>query len=133
MKPDSGSLTSGSDAANDSRREDWSLREAQHRVDAWIQSIGVRYFSELTNLAQLMEEVGEVARILARTHGEQSSKAGEEASALSDELADVLFVIICLANQSGIDLQTALADNLTKKSTRDNFRHLQNKKLKPLG
>ncbi len=95
--------------------EDWTLRQAQEQVDNWINSIGVRYFSPLTNLAQLMEEVGEVARILSRTHGEQSSKAGEQPLALSDELADVLFVVICLANQSHIDLQSASKPTFKRK------------------
>lgn len=106
-----------------------SLRETQRIVDQWIQSIGVRYFSELTNLAQLMEEVGELARIVSRTYGEQSFKHGESKSDLSDELADVLFVVICLANQTGVDLQTAMRENLRKKTKRDAQRHLNNPKL----
>ncbi len=106
-----------------------TLHEAQESVDEWIQSIGVRYFNELTNLAQLVEEVGEVARILSRTCGEQSSKPGESPGELSDELADVLFVTICLANQSGIDLTDALRRNLDKKTKRDATRHRDNKKL----
>lgn len=106
-----------------------SLREAQRMVDQWIRTVGVRYFNELTNLAQLVEEVGEVARILARTHGEQSSKAGESPGQLADELADVLFVTICLANQSGIDLTEAFRRNLNKKSVRDATRHQDNVKL----
>ena len=106
-----------------------TIRAAQDQVDQWIQTIGVRYFNELTNLAQLVEEVGEVARILARTHGEQSSKPGESPGDLADELADVLFVTICLANQSGIDLTDALRDNLDKKTKRDATRHRNNKKL----
>lgn len=106
-----------------------SLREAQRMVDQWIRTVGVRYFNELTNLAQLVEEVGEVARILARTHGEQSSKAGESPGQLADELADVLFVTICLANQSGIDLTEAFRRNLNKKSLRDATRHQDNVKL----
>lgn len=110
--------------------EQWTLRQAQQQVDTWITTLGVRYFSELTNLAQLMEEVGEVARILARTHGEQSFKESDKQARLSDELADVLFVVICLANQSGIDLQTALAENLNKKSHRDATRHQKNEKLR---
>ncbi len=108
---------------------DMTIREAQIEVDHWIRSIGVRYFSELTNLAQLVEEVGEVARILSRTHGDQSNKPGESPGDLADELADVLFVTICLANQSSIDLQAALAKNLKKKSGRDATRHLENPKL----
>ena len=107
----------------------WTLTEAQQRVDQWIQSIGVRYFSELTNLAQLVEEVGEVARILSRTHGDQSFKPSDRVPQLSDELADVLFVVICLANQTGVDLQAALEANLRKKTSRDGERHLQNTKL----
>ena len=110
--------------------EDLSLREAQRQVDQWIQDIGVRYFDEMTNLAQLVEEVGEVARILSRTKGQQSLKAGASLGDLSDELADVLFVTICLANQSGIDLSDALHRNLTKKTLRDGDRHKNNPKLK---
>lgn len=106
-----------------------SIREAQATVDRWIQTIGVRYFDEMTNLAQLVEEVGEVARILSRTHGEQSSKPGESPGDLADELADVLFVTICLANQSGIDLSDALGRNLDKKTRRDSDRHRGNPKL----
>lgn len=105
-----------------------SIREAQQAVDDWIQSIGVRYFSELTNLAQLTEEVGEVARIISRTYGEQSFKEGDSAD-LGDELADVLFVLICLANQTGVDLTDALLKNLKKKSIRDKDRHQNNPKL----
>src|SRR6056297_2437609 len=107
-----------------------TLRGAQEEVDRWIQTIGVRYFDELTNLAQLVEEVGEVARILSRTHGEQSPRAGVELGQLSDELADVMFVVICLANQSGIDLTAALGDNLAKKTQRDIRRHAENPKLR---
>ena len=106
-----------------------TIRAAQDQVDDWIQTIGVRYFSEMTNLAQLVEEVGEVARILSRTHGEQSSKPGESLGDLADELADVLFVTICLANQSGIDLTNALRNNLDKKTKRDATRHRNNEKL----
>ncbi|MFK7735536.1 MAG: nucleotide pyrophosphohydrolase [Pirellulaceae bacterium] len=109
---------------------DLTLRGAQRSVDEWIQSIGVRYFSELTNLAQLMEEVGELARIMSRKFGEQSFKEGEDDSELSDELADVLFVVICLANQTGVDLEQALVANLSKKTTRDGQRHQQNEKLR---
>lgn len=111
-------------------RNDWTIRQSQALVDEWIRSVGVRYFNELTNLAQLVEEVGEVARILSRSHGEQSSKPGERLGELSDELADILFVVICLANQSGIDLQTSLERNLTKKSQRDARRHRENPKLR---
>ncbi len=106
-----------------------TIRAAQDQVDDWIQTIGVRYFNEMTNLAQLVEEVGEVARILSRTHGEQSSKPGESPGDLADELADVLFVTICLANQSGIDLSDALRTNLDKKTKRDATRHRNNEKL----
>jgi NTP pyrophosphatase (non-canonical NTP hydrolase) len=106
-----------------------TLADAQAAVDRWIRSVGVRYFDELTNLAQLVEEVGEVARILSRTCGEQSSKPGESPGELSDELADVLFVTICLANQSGVDLEAALRRNLDKKTRRDRDRHSQNEKL----
>lgn len=106
-----------------------TIREAQSEVDHWIETIGVRYFDELTNLAQLMEEVGEVARILSRTHGEQSSKPDESPGDLADELADVLFVTLCLANQSGIDLTDALRRNLDKKTRRDATRHRENTKL----
>lgn len=106
-----------------------TIREAQAQVDAWIRSVGVRYFDELTNLAQLVEEVGEVARILSRTCGEQSCKPGESPGDLADELADVIFVTICLANQSGIDLTEALHKNLEKKTIRDATRHRDNDKL----
>ncbi|MDV6031583.1 MAG: nucleotide pyrophosphohydrolase [Phycisphaera sp. RhM] len=106
-----------------------TLRQAQDEVDRWIQTIGVRYFDELTNLAQLVEEVGEVARILSRTCGEQSYKSSDQPGDLADELADVLFVTICLANQSGIDLTAALRANLEKKTKRDKDRHRNNQKL----
>lgn len=109
---------------------DWTLRTAQAEVDNWIKTIGVRYFSELTNLAQLMEEVGEVARIISRTYGQQSFKESDKQVSLSDELADVLFVLICLANQTGVDLQAALQANLDKKTKRDGLRHQHNDKLK---
>jgi NTP pyrophosphatase (non-canonical NTP hydrolase) len=110
-----------------------TLKQAQARVDEWIRTIGVRYFSELTNLAQLVEEVGEVARVLSRTYGEQSFKTGEPRKELADELADVLFVLICLANQTGVDLTTALEANLQKKTQRDRERHAQNPKLRSEG
>ena len=110
-------------------REELTLADAQARVDGWIRSVGVRYFSELTNLAQLVEEVGEVARIVSRTYGEQSRKAGESPGNLGDELADVLFVLICLANQTGVDLTAAFAANLAKKTRRDSARHKNNPKL----
>ena len=106
-----------------------TLADAQVQVDDWIKEIGVRYFSELTNLAQLVEEVGELSRIVSRTYGEQSFKAGENSSDLSDELADVLFVLICLANQTGVDLGDALKRNLEKKTARDRDRHRNNPKL----
>ena len=106
-----------------------TIREAQNQVDHWIRTLGVRYFNEMTNLAQLVEEVGEVARILSRTVGEQSCKPGESPGQLADELADVMFVTICLANQSGIDLTDALKANLEKKTKRDATRHLNNEKL----
>jgi len=106
-----------------------TLVEAQSKVDAWIKKYGVRYFSELTNTAILMEEVGEVARIMARRYGEQSEKDSDKQKDLGDEMADVLFVLICLANQTGIDLETALVKNLDKKTERDSERHLNNKKL----
>lgn len=111
-----------------------TIQAYQERVNAWIQQIGVRYFSEMTNIALLIEEVGELARLLARTHGEQSWKTGEEPedihSAIADEMSDVIFVVTCLANQMGIDLQPALERNLKKKSTRDKERHQGNTKLK---
>lgn len=106
-----------------------NLKEAQQTVDKWIKENGVRYFNELTNLAILTEEVGEVARIISRTYGEQSFKKTDEGKNLGDELADVLFVLICLANQTGVDLTAALQANLQKKSTRDHDRHHQNEKL----
>jgi len=106
-----------------------TLEEAQQRVDQWINNVGVRYFSELTNLAQLMEEVGELARILSRTYGDQSFKKSDEQYNLADELADVLFVLICIANQTGVDLTEALERNLQKKTTRDRTRHKDNPKL----
>jgi len=109
--------------------EDLTLRRAQETVDTWIRSIGVRYFSELTNLAQLMEEVGELARVISRTYGEQSFKESDMRVNLSDEMADVLFVLICLANQTGVDLTAALAANLSKKTERDTDRHQNNAKL----
>ncbi len=106
------------------------IAQAQTLVDNWIKTTGIRYFSELTNTAILMEEVGEVARIMARQYGEQSFKKSDEAVNLADEMADVLFVLICLANQTGIDLTEALEKNLEKKSIRDADRHRNNKKLK---
>ena len=106
------------------------LSELQRRVDAWIKEYGVRYFSELTNLAILTEEVGELARLMARTYGDQSFKESDKGKDLGDEMADVLFVLICLANQTGIDLTTALEKNLDKKNMRDADRHKNNEKLK---
>ena len=106
-----------------------SSDRAQKMVDDWIKTIGVRYFDELTNMAILTEEVGEVARIIARKYGEQSEKKSEHKSELSDELADVLFVIICLANQTGINLEEAFIKNINKKTVRDAQRHVENKKL----
>ncbi len=107
-----------------------TIKEAQEVVDQWINKTGVRYFNELTNTAILMEEVGEVARIMARKYGEQSFKKSDEAVNLGDEMADVLFVLICLANQTGIDLTEALEKNMQKKSIRDADRHHNNPKLK---
>jgi NTP pyrophosphatase (non-canonical NTP hydrolase) len=107
-----------------------TIKEAQQKVDEWIKKYGVRYFSELTNMAILTEEVGEVARIISRQYGEQSFKKKESDRELSDELADVMFVIICLANQTGVDLAKAFEKNMEKKTMRDNKRHKENKKLK---
>ena len=106
------------------------IKEAQDAVDSWIKTTGVRYFNELTNTALLMEEVGDVARIMARQYGEQSFKNSETEVNLADELADVLFVLICLANQTGVDLTDALQKNLEKKQTRDADRHRDNQKLR---
>ena len=112
-----------------------TIKEAQSIVDQWINTIGVRYYNELTNTAILMEEVGEMARLIARLYGEQSFKRPEQAKTakedLADEMADVLFVLICLANQTGIDLTEALEKNLNKKTKRDAERHANNKKLRP--
>lgn len=107
-----------------------TIQEAQHKVDEWIKSTGVRYFNELTNTAILTEEVGEVARIMARRYGEQSEKESDKGLSLADELADVLWVVICLANQTGVDLTKAFENNLLKKSLRDIERHQKNQKLK---
>lgn len=107
-----------------------TIQEAQEIVDKWIKTTGVRYFNELTNTAMLMEEVGEVARIMARQYGEQSFKKSDKEVNLADEMADVLFVLICLANQTGIDLTDALQKNLDKKTKRDANRHQNNEKLK---
>lgn len=108
---------------------DITLREAQRQVDAWIRQYGVRYFSELTNMACLTEEVGELARIFARRYGDQSFKEGEPTDP-ADEMADVLWVLLCLANQTGVDLTEALKRNFEKKTSRDKTRHLNNEKLK---
>lgn len=105
------------------------IKKAQQVVDEWINTTGVRYFNELTNMAMLTEEVGEVARIMARQYGEQSFKDSDSAKDLADELADVLFVLICIANQTGVDLTTALEKNLEKKNIRDEMRHKNNNKL----
>ena len=106
-----------------------TLKEAQQSVDEWIKTYGVRYFNELTNMACLTEEVGELARVIARKYGEQSFKTGEKAN-LGEEMADVLWVLICLANQTGVDLTTELQKSLDKKTLRDHDRHLNNNKLK---
>lgn len=108
-----------------------TIQEAQNKVDEWIKTFGVRYFDELTNLGILMEEVGELSRVMVRKYGEQSFKEQDKEVALEDELADVLWVLLCIANQTGVDLTTALHKNFEKKTKRDNKRHLNNKKLKP--
>ncbi len=107
-----------------------TIAEAQENVDEWIKTIGVKYFSELTNMAILTEEVGELARIMARKYGDQSFKAGEKEDSMADEMADVLWVLICLANQTGVNLTAALQKNIEKKTNRDALRHQQNEKLK---
>ncbi len=107
-----------------------TISDAQKTVDDWIKTVGVRYFNELTNMAMLTEEVGEVARIIARRYGEQSEKESDKNKDLGDEMADVLFVLICLANQTGVDLEDALKKNLEKKTNRDSERHKNNEKLK---
>lgn len=107
-----------------------SIREAQETIDKWIKEKGVRYFNELTNMVLLSEEVGEMARIISRTYGEQSFKESDKEANLADEMADVLFVLICLANQTGIDLTSAFQKNLEKKTNRDSERHKNNNKLK---
>lgn len=107
-----------------------TINQAQETIDSWIKQYGVRYFNELTNMAILTEEVGEVARIIARKYGEQSEKESDKNKDLGDEMADVLFVLICLANQTGVNLEEALIKNLAKKSQRDKTRHLKNNKLK---
>lgn len=107
-----------------------TIQEAQQAVDAWINTTGVRYFSELTNMAILTEEVGEVARLISRKYGDQSFKVGESEKELGDELADVLWVVLCLANQTGVNLTEALQKNFEKKSVRDATRHRDNEKLR---
>jgi NTP pyrophosphatase (non-canonical NTP hydrolase) len=107
-----------------------TIQSAQQEVDQWIKSIGVRYFNELTNMAILTEEVGELARIMARKYGDQSFKKNESADQLADEMADVLWVLICLANQTGVDLTDAFKKNIEKKTIRDKERHQSNEKLK---
>lgn len=106
-----------------------TIEEAQSKIDSWIKEYGVRYFNEMTNLGLLMEEVGEVARIMSRRYGEQSEKDSDKGKLLDDELADVLFVLICIANQTGVDLTQALEKNLQKKTSRDFERHRKNEKL----
>ena len=110
---------------------DITLKQAQTQVDDWIKTVGVKYFSELTNLGILMEEVGELSRVMVRTYGEQSFKESDKGKELSDEIADVLWVLICLANQTGVDLTDALQKNFEKKTIRDADRHQQNEKLQP--
>ena len=107
-----------------------TISGAQQEVDEWIKSIGVKYFSELTNLGILTEEVGELARVMVRTYGDQSSKSSDLALQMEDELADILWVILCIANQTGIDLTNAFRKNIEKKNSRDSQRHIQNKKLR---
>ncbi len=107
-----------------------TLEDAQKRVDQWISTYGVRYFNELTNMALLSEEVGELARLIAREYGEQSFKEKEKEGSIEDEMADILFVLICLANQTGVDLTSAFEKNLAKKNERDQSRHRENEKLK---
>ncbi len=109
---------------------DITLREAQEKVDTWIRTVGVRYYNELTNLGILMEETGELARIMVRQYGEQSFKESDKQKDLADEMADVLWVLLCLANQTGVDLTAALEKNFEKKTMRDRERHAGNKKLK---
>ncbi len=106
-----------------------TIQQAQEQVDVWIKTVGVKYFSELTNLGILMEEVGELSRIMVRKYGDQSFKNKEEELLLADEMADVLFVLMCLANQTGVDLATALEKNIQKKTNRDVSRHQNNEKL----
>ena len=107
-----------------------TIQEAQEKVDQWIKNYGVRYFSELTNMVLLTEEVGELARLIARKYGEQSAKDDEPGNELGDEMADIIFVILCLANQTGVDLETAIIENLAKKTKRDKDRYKKNEKLR---
>ena len=107
-----------------------TIKQAQNDVDQWIKTVGIRYFNELTNLGILMEEVGELSRLMVRTYGEQSFKETDKGKDLGDEMADVLWVLICLANQTGVDLTAALEKNFEKKDLRDGERHLKNEKLK---
>ena len=111
-------------------KQNITITEAQQMVDHWIKTVGVRYFSELTNMAILTEEVGELARIMARKYGDQSFKKSDEQYNMADEMADVLWVLICLANQTGVDLNEAFLKNMEKKTRRDKDRHLNNEKLK---
>jgi len=106
-----------------------TIKEAQQTVDEWIKTVGVRYFNELTNLGILMEEVGELSRLMVRKYGEQSFKESDKGKEIADEIADVLWVILCIANQTGVDLTAALQQNLAKKNARDSTRHLNNEKL----
>jgi NTP pyrophosphatase (non-canonical NTP hydrolase) len=114
-----------------SNSPDITLRSAQQTVDQWIKTVGVRYFSELTNLGILMEEVGELSRLMVRKYGDQSFKDSDKNKEMADEMADVLWVLMCLANQAGVDLTDALARNMEKKNARDKERHINNEKLNP--
>jgi NTP pyrophosphatase (non-canonical NTP hydrolase) len=115
---------------SDQSNNNLTISDAQHQVDVWIKSIGVRYFNELTNMGILMEEVGELSRLMVRKYGEQSFKKSDSANEIADELADVLWVLICIANQTGVNLTEALQKNFDKKTSRDATRHLENEKLK---
>jgi NTP pyrophosphatase (non-canonical NTP hydrolase) len=121
---------SGFSPLNNVSMNDITIKQAQQDVDQWIKTVGVKYFSELTNLGILMEEVGELSRLMVRQYGEQSFKESDKGKELSDEMADVLWVLICLANQTGVDLTTALQKNFEKKNIRDGERHTNNDKLK---
>lgn len=116
--------------SNDQTSEELTIKALQAKVDYWINTTGVRYFSELTNTAVLMEEVGELARLMARTYGDQSFKESDKDRDLADEMADILWVLVCLANQTGVDLTAAIGRNIEKKTKRDAERHLNNEKLK---